>query len=165
MSDHRDEPASWALEQYKAVHEHELELNKATAAFEHAALQPLFLLTGGALVAFLTLLGAIWKESHAVHIGKLAWPLIAWSVGLVFAAAATAMAYRSQRSFTKAVRTAREQIEFQQSLRKRGPTDDLKTMRDRAAMLQNFAMFAGGAGLGSFILGVFLALSSLSELQ
>jgi hypothetical protein len=47
-----------AGEVYGAVRGHELMLNQATAAFEHAALTPLFLLNGGATVAFLTLLGA-----------------------------------------------------------------------------------------------------------
>jgi hypothetical protein len=47
------------LEEYKALRAHELMLNERTSEFERAALQPLFLLNGGAVVAFLTLLGAV----------------------------------------------------------------------------------------------------------
>jgi hypothetical protein len=61
-----DQPATERdLAIYQAQRAHELELNKATAAFEHALVSPLFLLNGGAVVAFLTLLGAASaKDSH-----------------------------------------------------------------------------------------------------
>ena len=50
--------SSTELEVYKAVRAHELMLDQATAAFEHAAIAPLLLINGGGAVAFLTLLGA-----------------------------------------------------------------------------------------------------------
>ena len=57
------------LVRYKAIRAHELELNRATGAFEHAALRPVVILNGGALVAFLSLLGAVWEPDNkpAIH--------------------------------------------------------------------------------------------------
>lgn len=47
----------FSLQQYRALRDRELELNRATAAFERAVLETLFVLNGGAPVAALTLLG------------------------------------------------------------------------------------------------------------
>ncbi len=65
------------LEEYKALRAHELMLNERTSEFERAALQPLFLLNGGAVVAFLTLLGAIWeKGAVSVNFGVATWAVL-----------------------------------------------------------------------------------------
>jgi len=71
------------LDVYNAVRAHELELNRATAAFEHAVLSPLYLLNGGALVAFLTLLGAASGEDSSLEI-ELPWAVAGaalWATG------------------------------------------------------------------------------------
>ena len=60
----------YSVEIFNAVKEHELELNRATAAFEHAALRPGIILNGGAAVAFLTLLGALTKQNIGVDGGE-----------------------------------------------------------------------------------------------
>ena len=46
-------------EKYRHRSAHELELNRATAELERASLQIAFLANGGAIVAVLTLLGAV----------------------------------------------------------------------------------------------------------
>jgi len=50
------------IERYKAMHAYVVELVRATVAFEHAAVKPLFILNGGALVVVFALLGAIWND-------------------------------------------------------------------------------------------------------
>src|SRR3954447_16551084 len=55
------EGSDFGLEQYKLDRAHELELNKATAEYEHAWIRTITLLNGGAAVGFVTLISAIWK--------------------------------------------------------------------------------------------------------
>jgi hypothetical protein len=101
------------LEICRAVRAHELELNRATAAFEHAVLAPLFLLNGGALVAFITLLGASTGEGSELSIFR------GWAVGsaalraagLCTGALATYWGYRSQRLFARRERLSRQDAE------------------------------------------------------
>ncbi len=56
-----------ALSAYEAVRAHELMLNEAVSRFEHARLGPLIALNGGAVVAFLTLLGALLGKDRGRH--------------------------------------------------------------------------------------------------
>jgi hypothetical protein len=71
------------LERYKALRAHELELNRATAEFERAVLQPLFLLNGGASVAVLGLLGAVSERITKEGIQQVDMGLYFWAIGLV----------------------------------------------------------------------------------
>lgn len=99
---------------YEAQRAHELELNRATAAFEHAVLSPLFLLNGGAAVAFLTLLGAASANDSTLAVNPWAAGLAAstWSAGLVAATWAARAGYESQRAFTQSVKQRRRLIEY-----------------------------------------------------
>ncbi len=54
-----DEKAQRRIEHFKARLSAGIELQRATAAFEHAAIKPLYLLNGGAAVAMLALYGSI----------------------------------------------------------------------------------------------------------
>jgi hypothetical protein len=85
MSDDADLPKK--LERLKHTYGLEYEMIRATAAFEHATLRPLFILNGGALVAYLALLGA---GRIDFPIGRLA--VLAWAIGLIAAAVAAFLA-------------------------------------------------------------------------
>lgn len=91
------------IERYKAMHAYQLELVRATNAFEHATLKPPFILNGGALVVVMALLGAIWKDGNQfVDKGMLVYALACWGAGLLLASIASAFGYQSQFSFLKA---------------------------------------------------------------
>ena len=98
---------------YGAVRAHELMLNDAVSRFEHARLAPLIALNGGAVVAFLTLLGALLGKDSGKHpnlwLSGLA--VGAWVLGLVAAALATAAAAGQQAAISAAHRLLREQLE------------------------------------------------------
>jgi hypothetical protein len=108
-----DTAASLTAEAYKAERAHELMLNQATSAFEHAAISPLLFLNGGGAVAFLTLLGAVSdpKARFSASIGWAVAAACAWGVGLVLAALAASFGLVSQRAFAKKDRIERQQLE------------------------------------------------------
>jgi hypothetical protein len=99
--------SDFALERYKADREHELELNKATAAYEHAWIRAATALNGGAAAAFVTLLGVVWKT------GEHPWPwavaaLLSWAMGLLVISAATNKALQAQVRYADGLRLWRE---------------------------------------------------------
>jgi hypothetical protein len=98
---------------YQGQREHELELNRATAAYEHAIVSPLFLLNGGAVVAFLTLLGTATKKEStlSMDIAVATLAVFVWALSLLVAAAEVRAGYESQQRFTRAVRTRRQLME------------------------------------------------------
>lgn len=112
MADSHDSSSDAAhAEDWRALHvavrAHELELNRATAAFEHAVIAPLTLLNGGAAAAWLTFLGGGSEvEASAIY------PALAWAVGLVLAVGAAALGWRRQRAFSQAERWRRESLEM-----------------------------------------------------
>lgn len=102
-------------EVYKAVRAHELMLNEAAAAQERSIVPPLLTLNGGAAVAFLTLLGALGKDTASLKV-DLEWAMGAigtWMAGLLLAAAAGSAAASRQKQINKGFRLMREQIEFE----------------------------------------------------
>jgi hypothetical protein len=101
------------VEVYRAERAHELMLNEATSAFEHAAIAPLLLLNGGGAVAFLTLLGAI-NDPKSKLSASTGWAIAAsaaWTLGLIAAALGASFGLTSQRAFSKAHRIERQQVE------------------------------------------------------
>lgn len=98
---------------YEAVRAHELMLNEAVSRLEHASLAPLIALNGGAVVAFLTLLGVLLGKDSERHpnlwLSGLA--VGTWVVGLVAAALATTAATGQQRAISAAHRLLREELE------------------------------------------------------
>ena len=98
----------WA-EVYKAVRAHELMLNEATSKFEHASLTPLVTLNGGAIVAFLTLLGADADIAWQRTVAGVA--IAVWGVGLLAATFAVHYAQDQQRAISKGHRLMRQQVE------------------------------------------------------
>jgi hypothetical protein len=92
-------------EKYRHRSAHELELNRATAELERASLQIAFLANGGAIVAVLTLLGAVAGKEKAeksaiivvnLHLTQSA--LGVWVLGFFLAGLATVFAYVSSAS-------------------------------------------------------------------
>jgi hypothetical protein len=148
---------SRALAHYKALREHERALNDATAEFERAALQPLLLLNGGAAVAFVTLLGAIWeKASQRIN---LTWAIAAvgiWVVGLLLAAIATIKGYLSQREFEIRARIEREIVEeiLHMGAHPEATRNEMESRRKRAKSHQNWAFGCSLASLMFFAFGV-----------
>ena len=108
-----DADVSPALETYKAIRAHELMLNQATSAFEHATLAPLLLLNGGAAVAYLTLLGALVGREHPPVLNRwlVAMAVLAWVLGLIAAQVSVTFGYLAQRGYSKSHRIKREQVE------------------------------------------------------
>ena len=86
------------IEEFKADKAHEEELTRATVQFEHAAMRPVFLLNGGALIAALTFLG----HAHPSASWQILAALGAWVFGLSAAGLAAWFGYRSQLCFRKA---------------------------------------------------------------
>jgi hypothetical protein len=99
-----------AVEAYRAVRSHEVMLNQATSAFEHAVLVPLTALNGGAVVALLTLAGAV-ADKSPLPAGWLVGASTAWALGLIAAALAASCAFRQQRAINAAHRALRERVE------------------------------------------------------
>lgn len=95
----------WKIVVYESQRAHELELNRATAAFEHAVVAPLFLLNGGAAVAFLTLLGAASAANSTLTVDAnwSKWAIAMWAGGLFTATWAVGFGYYAQRDFTRSV--------------------------------------------------------------
>ena len=102
-----------AIAAYQAVRAHELMLNEAVSRFEHARLAPLMVLNGGAVVAFLTLLGALLGKGSGrgpdLWLSGLA--AGAWVTGLLAAALAIAAAGSQQAAISAAHRRLREGLE------------------------------------------------------
>lgn len=98
---------------YEAVRAHELMLNEAASRFEHARVTPLIALNGGAVVAFLTLLGALLGKENGGRPDLLlsGFAAGAWVVGLVAAALAIAAAASQQTAISAAHRLLREGLE------------------------------------------------------
>ena len=86
------------IEGYRARTASRIEMFRAVAAFEHAALRPLLLLNGGAAVALLAFIGKVWPEV----IPDILIAMAIWSGGLALAAIATSLGYFSQNTFFKA---------------------------------------------------------------
>ena len=124
------------LEWYKLQREHELELNKATLAYELELAKLFVLLNGGAAGAFLTLIGAVWKEQRHPSLGWVCVAIVAWLIGLVVAAFAIRRAYEIQRDYSTAYRYRRQLEELRriEELKKLGvkvEADDLGIMADK----------------------------------
>ena len=145
------------LAHYKALREHELALNDATAEFERAALQPLLLLNGGAAVAFVALLGAIWEKTNS----RISLPLAiaavgVWVVGLLLAAFAMIAGYLRQREFEIRARIEREIAEARLEIEDhpKANRDEMHDHWTRAKSYERWTYSSALASLVVFALGV-----------
>ncbi len=157
-----------SLERYKALAAHELELNRATADFERAALQPLLLLNGGAPVAVLALLGAVSADS-AIQLGisQVRFGLVLWCIGLISATVAMWFGYTSQRAFSKAARLDREFAEANLQYAGEGArqleSDNASELRSVAKKQQRLWHGIAGLSLLCFIGGVLATATGLRQ--
>jgi len=138
-------------------------LNQATSAFEHAVLVPLTALNGGAIIALLTLAGAV-ADKSPLPAGWLVGASTAWALGLIAAAGATPCAFRQQRAINAAHRALREQVEqlvfsTDPDLLKalRGPKVDREQKRMEAATYGRWFLRAWWIAIGFFVLGAAFA--------
>src|SRR4051812_45882604 len=99
--------AAFRLERYKLDREHELELYKATAQYEHAWIRTVTLLNGGTAGVFVTILGAIWKQNWQPRSIPAALALAAWAIGLIATTYATKKALDGQGKYAEGVRRRR----------------------------------------------------------
>jgi hypothetical protein len=155
---------------YQAQRAHELELNKATATFEHAVASALFLLNGGAAVAFLTLIGASAKNATlSLDLGFAVNALICWAAALLLAAAGVYAGYRSQQQFTRAVSCRRQLMEhalIDETSRLKGvlraTSDETpESLYQRARTSQIFWLSFSALAIALFVVGVGLAAASV----
>jgi len=155
------------LERFKHGLASELELLRATAAFEHVALKALYLLNGGGLVVFLALYGAITTSARdeVTMAHDLAFSaMVAWVVGLVIAAIATGLSYGSQYGFLKSRRRrldadkAEEDGESQAAGEK---AVEAKCWDQKAKRLRCCATVLWMVSIIAFLLGVALAWFSI----
>lgn len=152
-----------AVEAYRAVRSHEVMLNQATSAFEHAVLVPLTALNGGAIVALLTLAGAV-ADKSPLPAGWLVGASTAWALGLIAAALAASCAFQRQRAINAGHRALRERVEqivfstdpdLQEALS--GPTVDREQKRIDAEKYGRRFMHAWWISIACFVLGAAFA--------
>jgi hypothetical protein len=148
-----------AVEAYRAVRSHEVMLNQATSAFEHAVLVPLTALNGGAIVALLTLAGAV-ADRNPLPARWVVAASAAWAFGLIAAALATSCAFRQQRAINAAHRALRERVEqlvfsTDPELLKAlsGPKVDREQKRMEAETYGRWFLRAWWIAIGCFVLG------------
>lgn len=149
-------------------------LNEARAALERGVLAPLIALNGGAVVAFLTLLGALsgkqagLKPNYWVAAGAI----VVWGFGLIFAALAVAAMSKQQEKTNEGYRLMREIVEARLS-EKIAPivARDEQDEQQRRAGRKDARTKAGEAGddrkrwwslsAGAFAVGAAIALASI----
>ena len=144
-----------------------LELTRATTAFEHAAIRPLFLLNGGALIVVMAFLGAIWDDAKQPDLIMLYWSLGFWFVGLVLAAVVTIFGYRSQFAFLKATKKAIDAVD---SAANEEPDEvmyesirEVKTQGELGEKLRTWAESLGVTSLVFFAVGVLLTFRAFTS--
>jgi hypothetical protein len=158
-------------EAYRAVRAHEVMLNQATAAFEHAVLSPLFLLNGGASIAFLTLLGAASSDKSTLGVETtLAFVAVAaWAVGLVAALLATVAGFFLQRANAKVQRMERQEVERLFLMKSPitavvaaiNPDDNIALERETIKRSRGWLRVFIFTSTGSFVIGTLLAAASV----
>ena len=150
----------------KHLHNRSLELIRAVAAFEHAALRPPFLLNGGALIVYMALFGALRSIANAqIDISKAKQAMWAWVVGLLFASAAIALGYYSQRSFDKSLRRHIESLDatvegkhFEDGEKEQ----DRKNINKLGRRFRVAATFCVGFSVLAFLVGVYFGMGAVS---
>ena len=159
-------PSDFDRERLRARDASELELLKATVAFEHAAIRPLYLLNGGAIIAALTFVGNVGGSGSAsTPVGsaiKLA--LGMWAAGLVAAFITTTSGYWSQLAFLKEARRRRDaELACIRGDREGAGRQTAKAecFGNRGAAYRRWGYALGALSVGCFIVGVIFAVVAL----
>lgn len=155
------------LERLKHYYGLEYEMIRAIAAFEHAAIRPLFVLNGGALVLYLGLVGALRRGEPSARFldwttGKYA--MIAWAVGLICAYGATLLATRSQGRFRhqRGLEVEREEVRLGLAGKPENQLNDEITHANTTGNCdQSLAKWIGAGSLLAFLAGLWPALASI----
>jgi hypothetical protein len=126
----------------------EYQMIQATAAFEHAALRPLFFLNGGAAAGFTALYGALQPGPGSAYFFRLA--IITWVVGLLLASTAAFAAAYSQFNFRK-YRSVQVSVE-ERAVGISVDRSDWAKASDYAETAQFYRRVAVWAGAGSLLL-------------
>ena len=147
----------------------EYEMVRATNAFEQAALRPLFLLNGGALVVYLGLFGTLGRPNVARQ--ALDWSLgkqaaIAWTSALAHATLAAycgvrwQFGFRKQRGTEATVEEVRLGIsdKAEGELKTKIEVDNAEANRFRRGMI-----VAGLVSFVLFLIGVWIAFASIQH--
>lgn len=123
------------------------ELFEATVRFEHAAIKPLYLLNGGAIVAAIAFLGN--APEYATGVVS---PLKLWIAGLVLATATTGAGYFSQFYFFKS--------DGQDA---KGNTKLAGRWGKAGVVIRRFAYLFGAASIACFAFGAWRAVDALAS--
>lgn len=134
------------LERYKTAETHIVELMKATMAFEHAALKPLPILNGGAILATLTFAGHAKKGLIDFDLLKAAF--VSWEIGLLAAVLAIFFGYLCQSRFLEAAPIQRDMKFPQRPDPKPADLKRLELLNDQG---EKFRARAHGLAVVSFI--------------
>lgn len=136
-------------ERLKHLYALEYEMVRATAAFEHAALRPLFMLNGGALITYLALYGPL---RHGIHfwIGKYA--LFLWLAGLIGAILTALLGAGSQSALRKHRGREIDRAEIELGLQSGSESEAAKRSAAYARQGQYFRAAAMATGLASLLL-------------
>jgi len=151
-----NDPESLAkLEQLKRAYALEYEMVRATATFEHALLRPLFILNGGALVAYLALFGALNRSTDTLASLDFSWGQFAvylWLAGLLVATLAAYLGAQSQFEFRKQRGREADHAEIERGIRSGSALDMATEGAKRGAQAVCARRAAIAAGLLSILL-------------
>ena len=145
----------------------EIEMVRAVHAFEHALLQPLFLLNGGGAVAYVALMGTLKAQGLLSHCAVAA--LVLWVAGLVLAVVGAAFAALSQFRFRnlrglEAV-LAERHTGLHDALFEHRPSEQLRAearkRSQQGRMYRRIAFVLGIASLLAFVVALIPAVTSL----
>jgi hypothetical protein len=96
-------------EKYKLDRETEREVYKAVGEYEHAGLRTLLALNGGAAMAFLTLLGAVWEKRDLDDFALICatGAISLWTIGLIVTGIALRFMYHAHHCLARQFRFRR----------------------------------------------------------
>lgn len=164
-----DEKEQRRLDNFRNHLQGKLQLQQATIAFEHAALKPLFLLNGGALVLSLAFLGAILSSAPGgrfqIHDTEMVWwAIFLWGSGLVLAAVCTGLGYLHQLNFFReSNQNTLHRLRLDDGKEEEAAESKTQAKKDgkRAHRQRNWAYGVWFASLAAFLGGIVLGLLGL----
>jgi len=162
------------IEVYRSIRAHELMLNQATSAYEHATVGPLIVINGGAAIAYLTLVGALSKSAQGLAVSAIyaLAAVVLWGLGLVSAQFMVGFGLTEQRAWARRERLNRQRVEFhllqtdaqlQQILIPHGVPDDheLAKLTAEAKRARARKSISRLVSLACFALGISFAAGSI----
>ncbi len=139
---------------------------RATVAFEHAALRPLFILNGGALVVYLGVYGALAKSPAAIDLSVGKFAVVCWLTGLLLATLVAYLGARSQFAFRKLRGREVDRAEIDLGLSSKSATEAAEAIGrygQEANCYRSAAILAGALSVASFMAGFWPAFASIHQ--